>query len=127
VLPVQFEGECLGVIELGSVRPFSALHLAFLERMVAAISVAITTIRANRRTEELLAQSQRLAMELQDQSAELQRANAELEEKAEQLSEQNRNVEIKNHGDRHRPGAVSRRRPSSWPWPASTSRSSWPT
>jgi signal transduction histidine kinase/CheY-like chemotaxis protein/HAMP domain-containing protein len=96
VLPVQFEGECLGVIELGSVVPFSSLHLTFLERLVATIGVAITTIRANRRTEELLAQSQRLAMELQDQSAELQRANAELEEKAEQLSEQNRNVEIKN-------------------------------
>jgi signal transduction histidine kinase/CheY-like chemotaxis protein len=63
---------------------------------VATIGVAIITIRANRRTEELLAQSQRLAMELQDQSAELQRTNAELEEKAEQLSQQNRNVEIKN-------------------------------
>ena len=62
----------------------------------ASIGVAIITIRANRRTEELLAQSQGLALELQDQSAELQRANAELEEKAEQLSEQNRNVEIKN-------------------------------
>ncbi|TQM45362.1 HAMP domain-containing protein [Pseudonocardia cypriaca] len=96
VLPVQFEGECLGVIELGSVVPFSALHLTFLERLVATIGVAITTIRANRRTEELLSQSQVLAMELQDQSAELQRANAELEEKAEQLSQQNRNVEIKN-------------------------------
>ncbi len=96
MLPVQFEGECLGVIELGSVQPFSALHLTFLERLVATIGVAITTIRANRRTEELLAQSQGLAMELQDQSAELQRANAELEEKAEQLSQQNRNVEIKN-------------------------------
>ena len=60
------------------------------------IGVAIMTIRANRRTEELLAQSQGLALELQEQSAELQRANAELEEKAEQLSEQNRNVEIKN-------------------------------
>ena len=96
VLPVQYEGECLGVIELGSVTPFSALHLMFLERVIATIGVAITTIQANRRTEELLAQSQRLAMELQDQSAELQRANAELEEKAEQLSEQNRNVEIKN-------------------------------
>jgi len=33
VLPVQFEGECLGVIELGSVRPFSTLHLAFLQRL----------------------------------------------------------------------------------------------
>jgi signal transduction histidine kinase/CheY-like chemotaxis protein/HAMP domain-containing protein len=96
VLPVQFEGECLGVIELGSVRPFAPLHLAFLERLVATIGIAITTIRANRRTEELLAQSQRLAEELQDQSAELQRTNAELEEKAEQLSQQNRNVEIKN-------------------------------
>jgi len=96
VLPVQFEGECLGVIELGSVSPFSSLHLTFLQRLVATIGVAITTIQANRRTEELLVQSQGLAMELQDQSAELQRANAELEEKAEQLFEQNRNVEIKN-------------------------------
>ena len=96
VLPVLFEGECLGVIELGSVTPFSLLHLTFLARLVATIGVALATIQANRRTEELLTQSQRLTTELQDQSAELQRANAELEEKAEQLSRQNRNVEIKN-------------------------------
>uniref|UniRef100_UPI001E54DFBF HAMP domain-containing protein n=1 Tax=Pseudonocardia sp. TRM90224 TaxID=2812678 RepID=UPI001E54DFBF len=96
VLPVQFEGECLGVIEFASVSPFSSLHLTFLERLVATIGIAITTIQANRRTEVLLAQSQALATEMQDQSAELQRTNAELEEKAEQLSEQNRNVEIKN-------------------------------
>src|SRR6476661_4888090 len=96
VLPVLFEGECLGVIELGSVTPFSLLHLTFLGRLVDTIGVALATIQANRRTEELLTQSQRLTTELQDQSAELQRANAELEEKAEQLSQQNRNVEIKN-------------------------------
>ncbi len=96
VLPVLFEGECLGVIELGAVTPFSLLHLTFLGRLVATIGVALATIQANRRTEELLTQSQRLTTELQDQSAELQRANAELEEKAEQLSRQNRNVEIKN-------------------------------
>jgi signal transduction histidine kinase/CheY-like chemotaxis protein/HAMP domain-containing protein len=96
VLPILFEGECLGVIELGSVTPFSPLHLTFLGRLVSTIGVAIATIQANGRTEELLVQSQRLTTELQDQSAELQRANAELEEKAEQLSRQNRNVEIKN-------------------------------
>src|SRR5690348_6065821 len=96
VLPGLFEGECLGVIELGSVTPFSLLHLTFLGRLVDTIGVALATIQANRRTEELLTQSQRLTTELQDQSAELQRANAELEEKAEQLSRQNRNVEIKN-------------------------------
>ena len=96
VLPVLFEGECLGVIELGSVTPFSLLHLTFLGRLVDTIGVALATIQANRRTEALLTQSQRLTTELQDQSAELQRANAELEEKAEQLSRQNRNVEVKN-------------------------------
>jgi signal transduction histidine kinase len=96
VLPVQFEGESLGVIELGSLAPFSELHRTFLERLGGAIAVAIATIRANRRTEELLVQSQGLAMELQDQSAELQRTNAELQEKAAQLFEQNRNIEVKN-------------------------------
>jgi len=96
VLPVLFEGEVLGVIEFASVSTFSDLHLAFLERLVATIGIALNTIQANRRTEELLAQSQRLAHELQEQSAELQRTNAELEEKATLLSEQNANIETKN-------------------------------
>jgi len=96
VLPILFEGELLGVIEFASVSPFSDLHLSFLERLVSTIGVALNTIQANRRTEELLAQSQRLAHELQEQSAELQRTNAELEEKAKLLSEQKGNIELKN-------------------------------
>ncbi|WP_422772761.1 HAMP domain-containing protein [Plantactinospora sp. WMMC1484] len=96
VLPVLFEGELLGVIEFASVSPFSDLHLAFLERLVLTIGIAVNTIQANRRTEELLSQSQRLAHELQEQSAELQRTNAELEDKAQLLSEQKGNIETKN-------------------------------
>ncbi|MEO3748439.1 HAMP domain-containing protein [Plantactinospora sp. B5E13] len=96
VLPVLFEGELLGVIEFASVSPFSELHLSFLERLVTTIGIAVNTIQANRRTEELLAQSQRLAHELQEQSAELQRTNAELEDKAQLLSEQKGNIETKN-------------------------------
>jgi signal transduction histidine kinase/ActR/RegA family two-component response regulator len=78
------------------VAAFSGLHLTFLERLVATIGVALNTIQANRRTEELLSQSQRLAREMQDQSAELQRTNAELEDKAQLLSEQKGNIETKN-------------------------------
>jgi signal transduction histidine kinase/ActR/RegA family two-component response regulator len=96
VLPILFEGEMLGVIEFASVSAFSPLHLTFLERLVATIGIALNTIQANRRTEELLAQSQRLAHELQEQSAELQRTNAELEDKAKLLSEQKGNIETKN-------------------------------
>ncbi|MEU4773504.1 HAMP domain-containing protein [Micromonospora sp. NPDC023644] len=96
VLPVLFEGELLGVIEFASVAAFSELHLSFLERLVLTTGIAVNTIQANRRTEELLAQSQRLAHELQEQSAELQRTNAELEDKAQLLSEQKGNIETKN-------------------------------
>nr|MDT0661285.1 HAMP domain-containing protein [Micromonospora sp. DSM 115978] len=96
VLPVLFEGELLGVIEFASVDAFSQLHLSFLDRLVLTIGIAVNTIQANRRTEELLAQSQRLAHELQEQSAELQRTNAELEDKAQLLSEQKGNIETKN-------------------------------
>jgi signal transduction histidine kinase/HAMP domain-containing protein/ActR/RegA family two-component response regulator len=96
VTPVLFEGETVGVLEIGSVSDFSELFLTFLERLALTIGIAINTIRANVRTEELLAQSQRLAVELRDQSEELQRTNAELEDKATLLGEQNRNIEIKN-------------------------------
>jgi HAMP domain-containing protein/signal transduction histidine kinase/CheY-like chemotaxis protein len=96
VLPVLFEGELLGVIEFASMTPFSELHTTFLGRLVATIGVALNTIQANKRTEELLSQSQRLAHELQEQSAELQRTNAELEEKAALLQEQKGNIETKN-------------------------------
>jgi signal transduction histidine kinase/HAMP domain-containing protein/ActR/RegA family two-component response regulator len=96
VTPVLFEGETVGVLEIGSVSEYSELHLTFLERLALTIGIAINTIHANVRTEELLSQSQRLAEELRDQSAELQRTNAELEDKAALLGEQNRNIEIKN-------------------------------
>ena len=96
VLPVLYEGEILGVIEFASVDTFSDLHLTFLERLVLTIGTVVNTIQANRRTEELLAQSQRLAQELREQSAELQRINAELEDKARLLSEQKGNIELKN-------------------------------
>src|SRR5690606_6863322 len=96
VLPVLFEGELLGVIEFASVSQYKELDQIFLERLVTTIGIALNTIQANKRTEELLAQSQRLAQELQEQSAELQRTNAELEEKATLLSEQKGNIELKN-------------------------------
>ncbi len=103
VLPVLFEERVLAVIELASVRPFSPVHQAFLEQIVETAGVVLNTIIATMRTEELLAQSQTLAIELQSQSRELQHqqeelqlTNAELEEKALQLAQQNQAIEGKN-------------------------------
>jgi HAMP domain-containing protein/signal transduction histidine kinase/CheY-like chemotaxis protein len=103
VLPVLFEEQVLGVVELASFRPYSPVHMQFLEQLVEIIGVSLNAIIASSRTGELLVESQRLATELQDKSVELQRqqeelqqTNAELEEKARQLADQNRAIEIKN-------------------------------
>jgi signal transduction histidine kinase/DNA-binding response OmpR family regulator/HAMP domain-containing protein len=89
VLPVVFEGEVRGVIELASFERFSPTHQGFLDQLTETIGIVINTIEANTRTEDLLKQSQSLA-------AELQQTNQELQEKALLLAHQNAEVERKN-------------------------------
>ena len=92
VMPILFEEQVLAVVELASLRAFSDVNQAFLEQLAETLGVVLNTIIANRRTEELLEQSQSLAEELQSQSEELQsqqeelkRSNAELEQQTQSL------------------------------------------
>ena len=96
VLPVLFEGEIKAVIELASMRPFTATYLTFLEQLTQSIGVVLNTIEATMRTENLLRQSQKLTLDLQTRQTELQQTNEELASKAKQLAEQNVEVERKN-------------------------------
>ena len=96
IMPIQFDGQQLGVIEFASFRKFSQLHINFLERLVANIGTALNNIVANLQTAELLTESRRLTTELTQQSNELQSANDELEKQARELSDRNREIEIKN-------------------------------
>src|SRR5580658_10454320 len=100
VLPILFEDQVLGVLEIASLTRFSDVHLAFFDQFVGTIGVAINTTMASSRTEALLSGSQRLttqlqerSVELQRQQAELRRSNAELEEKAALLAKQNSAIE----------------------------------
>ncbi|MEO7743323.1 MAG: response regulator, partial [Usitatibacter sp.] len=96
VLPVVFESQVKGVLELASFEGFSEIHQAFLDQLTESIGVVINTIEANTRTEDLLTQSQALAQELQSRQEELQTTNQELQEKARLLAHQNQEVERKN-------------------------------
>jgi len=96
VLPVLFEDEVKAVIELASLRPFTASHLALLEQLTASIGIVLNSIEATMQTEGLLLQSQQLAAELGTQKRELQDTNEQLAQKAQQLAEQNAEVERKN-------------------------------
>nr|MDQ3282780.1 HAMP domain-containing protein [Acidobacteriota bacterium] len=124
VLPIVFEGQVLAVMELASFARFTDTYQSLLDQLTESIGVVLNTIQANMRTEELLAQSQSLAEELQaqqeeltetnkrleqqakslqtseellrQQQEELQQTNEELEEKARLLTAQNEEVEQKN-------------------------------
>jgi HAMP domain-containing protein/putative methionine-R-sulfoxide reductase with GAF domain len=103
ILPILFEDQVLGVIELASFTKFTQVQTDFLEQLTETLGVNVNTIVANARTDALLAESQRLTGELQARSAELQagqeelqRSNAELGDKAALLAAQNRDIETKN-------------------------------
>ncbi|WP_406153566.1 HAMP domain-containing protein [Streptomyces sp. NBC_01023] len=103
VLPVLFDGNVLGVIELASFQPFTHIQKDFLNQIAEMIATSVNTISVNSKTEVLLKQSQELTEQLRERSAELenrqkalQASNAELEEKAELLAQQNRDIEVKN-------------------------------
>jgi HAMP domain-containing protein/signal transduction histidine kinase/DNA-binding response OmpR family regulator len=85
VLPIVFEGQILAVMELASFREFGETYQTLLDQLTESIGVVLNTIQANMRTEELLAQSQSLAEELQAQQEELTETNKRLEQQAKSL------------------------------------------
>jgi signal transduction histidine kinase/HAMP domain-containing protein/CheY-like chemotaxis protein len=103
VLPIRFEDQVLGVMELASFTRFSPVQIDFLEQFTETLGVSVNALLANSRTDALLEQSQRLTTELQARSEELQarseelqQSNAELEDKATLLADQKRDIEAKN-------------------------------
>jgi signal transduction histidine kinase/ActR/RegA family two-component response regulator/HAMP domain-containing protein len=85
VLPVLFEGQIKGVIELASFQRFNPIHIVFLEQVMLSIGVVFNMITASMRTEELLE-------ELKGSNVELGKRTNELEEKASLLEEKNREI-----------------------------------
>jgi HAMP domain-containing protein/signal transduction histidine kinase/CheY-like chemotaxis protein len=96
VLPLIFEGQVKGALELASLEGFNPTHQAFLDQLTESIGIVLNTIQANMRTEDLLKQSQSLAQQLQTRQEQLQITNEELQEKARLLAHQNEEVERKN-------------------------------
>jgi signal transduction histidine kinase/CheY-like chemotaxis protein/HAMP domain-containing protein len=103
VMPILFEDQVLGVVELASFRRFTPIQVDFLKQLTETLGVSVNAIIANARTDDLLQQSQRLTAELQARSSELQSrseelqlSNADLEDKAALLAAQKQDIEAKN-------------------------------
>ncbi len=93
LIPIKFESDVLGVMELAGLRPFSDDDIELLESVALGAGVAISAIESAQKTRELLQVSQAQTEELQTQEEELRAANEQLTQREDQLSAQNAELE----------------------------------
>ncbi|HEY1025185.1 MAG TPA: response regulator [Sphingobacteriaceae bacterium] len=85
VYPFQYEEELKGVIEIGSVNPFTSIEMEFLRVVAESIAIAVNSAQSRTLQKELLEETQRQTEELEAQSEELRQINEELQEKTDLL------------------------------------------
>lgn len=110
ILPLQFENEIRGVLEIASEKSFSESQANLLQEFSDLLGIVLNSIEAAHVTERLLDESRQLneelrlqqeeleaqAEELETQQDELRHYNEEIQQKAEALEEQNALVFEKN-------------------------------
>jgi len=85
VYPFIYDGQLKGVIEIGSILPFSELDIQFLGMAAEIIAIAFNSSQSRTKLKEFLEETQRQAEELEAQQEELRQINEELEEKTKML------------------------------------------
>jgi len=82
LLPVMHNDQLVGVLELGSFRPFSDEDFTFLEQALESLAIAVNASRSRQLVSELLERTQQQTEELRLRQEELEQTNEELLERA---------------------------------------------
>ncbi len=93
LIPISFESEVLGVIELAALRLFTPEDIELLESIALGAGAAISAIESAEKTRKLLQLAQAQTEELKAQEEELRTTNEQLTLREDQLSAQNAELE----------------------------------
>ncbi len=93
ISPVSTDGSVNAVLELGFIHPLNASAVELMEKISAAIAIAIKSANYREHLQNLLEETQRQSEELQSQSEELRVNNEELEEQSRALKESQSRLE----------------------------------
>ncbi|WP_256717727.1 PAS domain S-box protein [Shewanella sp. UCD-KL12] len=85
LVPVLFETELMGVIELASFQSFLDEQVELMELISSSLGIVINNLRNQEQTQILLVETQRQSQELQAQQEELKSSNENLMEQTELL------------------------------------------
>ena len=101
IMPVEYEGHVVAVIELASFTKFSKAQQTLLQQVLNHAGITINSIAGRMQVERLLQESQALTEELQNQSEELRlqqeelrRINGQLEEQYKKSEQKTKEIEI---------------------------------
>src|ERR1700761_3162092 len=83
IMPLLFEDQVLGVVELASFSKFTLIQLAFLTQLAETLGISVNAIVANSRTAALLAPQKQ---DIEAKNTEIEHAREEIEERARQLA-----------------------------------------
>lgn len=93
MIPLVFEEQTIGVIELDSTEPYEPEELELVEGVRASLAIALQSMISRTRQQMLLEETQTQAEELQAQQNELQTQQEELRQTNEELEQQARVLE----------------------------------
>ncbi len=88
IIPFLYENSVKGIILLGNSVSLTEVQLEFINQVMPTIGVAINSVEARAKMQELLQQTQIQAQELEQQQEELQHSNEELQSQSEELQTQ---------------------------------------
>jgi len=94
VIPLLFNENLIGILELSSLTEFTSVELEFLDQASNIIAIYLSLSENMLKTNELLQKTQEQASELQVQQEELRVANEELLEHTEVLTENEKKLQV---------------------------------
>jgi CheY-like chemotaxis protein len=96
VTPFLFEGDTLGVMELGRLTLFTDTEIEYVNSCMESVGISVNSALARKRIQALLEETQVQSEELQSQQEELKQTNEELEEQTQNLKQQQEELQVAN-------------------------------
>jgi CheY-like chemotaxis protein len=96
ITPFVFEGNMLGVIEIGRLTEFNETECEFINDSMNIIAISVNSATDRKQIVELLEETQVQSEELLTQQEELKQMNEELEEQTQNLKQQQEELQMSN-------------------------------